>query len=296
MSESIAIIGNVASLGYLIGRELETRGYKIDYYCTNNIFTTMPNPKHTTRIDKSYNLPFARTIKRLWQQAKKSYDLEIRLSATRYARAKNSVIIYNGSELRDGVFKPEPRCFITTRDLFLYTSSCDARFLPRCIDTKVFVKKRRKAWKEDEPLIVGHFPTQADIKGTSMVLKAIEQLQSKGIKCELYSKIVPHDEMPSYLSKIHILCDQFVLNCYGIIAIEALASGVPVVCTVREDYYDFSEMKNQIVNCQPTVESIAQAILDATKKEIEPDKVAQLHSPQHTVDVLFDQLEKWLML
>lgn len=294
--KSVAIIGNVASLGYLIGRELENRDYKIDYYCTNNIFTTMPDPRHTIKINKSPNLPFARTVKKLWQQTIKSYDLEIRLSATRYARAKNSVIIFNGSELRDRVFKTESRCFITTRDLFLYTSNCDARFLPRCIDTKVFVKKRKKEWKEDEPLIVGHFPTQADIKGTNMVMKAVEQLRSKGIKCELYSKVIPHDDMPSYLSKIHILCDQFVLNCYGVMAIEALASGVPVVCTVKENYYDFPEMRDQIVNCQPTVELIAQAILDATKKEIDPDKVAQLYSPQHTVDVLLDQLKKWQVL
>ena len=295
--KSIAIIGNIASLGYLIGKELRNRGFQVEHYCTYNVFTAMPEEKYMIKLDKVYNIPFERTMRKFWLRNAKSYDLELRLSAPRYVKSKNSVIIFNGSDLRDGFMKPEQRCFITTKDLYRFVEGYEAEFLPRCIDTALFKERTDgKVWREGEPLVIGHFPTEKRIKGTNLVLEAVERLKLKGHDCSLLSEIVPHERMPDYLSKVHVLCDWFGEGIFGIIAIEALAMGIPVVCYVKEEYFDYPEIKNLIVNCQPDAESIAEAILHAAKMEVNSRKAKELYSPHHTVDVLLKTLDKWKML
>jgi glycosyltransferase involved in cell wall biosynthesis len=293
---SIAIIGNVASLGYLIGKELRGRGYEVEHYCTYNVFTTMPEHKYIVQYTKTLNVPFERTMKKIWLQHRKSYDIEIRLSADKYVTAKNSVMVFNGSELRDGAMKPEARCFVTTKDLVKYVQGCDARLLPRCIDTDIFRSKRREPWKEDEELVVGHFPTDKMIKGTNLVLEAVQHLKSLGHNCTVVSEVVPHEEMPRYLADIDVLCDWFRDGIYGIVSIEALAMGTPVVCHVKEEYFDYPMMKPLIKNCELTPQSLANAILDAAKCNIDSSKVVEMYSPKRTVDILLEVLQEWKML
>ncbi len=295
MTSNIAIIGNVSSLGYLMGEELRNRGFYVDHYCLHNPFCSMPDPKYLRQMDKIYNIPFERTIRKLLFKMN-SYDLEIRLSAARLVRANHSVIVFNGSDLRDATMKPEKRCFVTTRDLCKYVQDFDARFLPRCIDTRIFARKNRISWREGEPLIIGHFPTDKKIKGTELVLKAVESLRSMGYDCNLFSRIVNHNEMPEYLSNVHVLCDQFTYGMYGIVSVEALAVGTPVVCHVKEEDFDYSEMKQWIVNCEPTPQSIAKAILHAVHQNVDSHRVKELYSPQYTVDILLEALSEWKMV
>ena len=292
MLRNIAIIGNTASLGYLIGRELRRRGFNIDHYCTYETACTMPDMKYTKLLGKKYHIPLERTIRKTLSRVH-SYDLEIRLSHSKLVRAKNSVIIFNGSELRDGIMKPEKKCFITTKDLFQYVDGHDVRFLPRCIDTSLFTTSNNMTWKKDEKLIIGHFPTNREIKGTNLAYKAIENLQLKGYDCTIMSEFVSHKEMPHYLTDIHVLLDQFTIGSYGIITIEALSVGTPVVCHVKDENFEFPEMKNLITNCDPTAESIANAIIRATNTKINEHKVRELYSPKHTVDVLLNALNDW---
>ena len=294
--KSIAIVGNIASLSYLIGKELRNCGFYVDNYFSYNSLTTMSDSKFQINIGKVHKIPFERTLRKAWLRTVKECDLEIRLSTERYVKSKHSIIIYNGSDLRDGLIGLESRCFITTKDLYRYVGNSDAVFLPRCIDTELFTPRNRKKWREGEPLIVGHFPTNAKIKGTDLVNEALTVLRSMGYNCDLLSERVSHNKMPDYLSQIHVLCDQFTTGIYGIVTIEALAVGTPVVCYVNDEYFDYPHMRDFIVNCEPNPRSIAKGILRATNVSVDSWKIQELYSPRRTVDVLLKTLYDWKIL
>lgn len=228
-----------------------------------------------------------------------SYDLELRLSVPPLVKSKHSVMIFNGTELRSGRVPAEERCFVTTKDLFEYLGrDSDARFLPRCIDTESFnpdVRPKERSSKDG--LVIGHFPTDRDIKGSNLVVSAVQKLQARGVRCNLVSEIVPHSEMPRYLSRIDVLCDWFGKEAiYGIVSIEALAVGTPVVCYVNESYYDYEEMKAFIEPCVPQDDSISEAILRASQRKLDPGLIREFFSSSRTVRVLIETLREWKMV
>ncbi|MDE1763992.1 MAG: glycosyltransferase [Thaumarchaeota archaeon] len=288
---NIAIIGNIASQGYVMGKELRSRGHLVDNYCANNVFLSNPEMSHFIDIGKKYHIPFERTIRRFVYRHKKKYDLEVRFYSPKYVNTRHSVMIYVGSDIRDGIIPPENHCFAVTKDLFQYLKEYDARFLPWVIDTDLFKPAGNKP--KTEKIRVGHFPTDPKMKGSHLVTEAISILRKKGYQIEYVSDRVPHDKMPEYLSSLDMLCDSFKLGIYGQIAIESLAVGTPVVCYVEDRYFLHEEMKNQIVNCSPDAESIALAILKAKDKKVDPDLVRHLHSPKTVVDILLSTLSEW---
>ncbi|WP_415376873.1 glycosyltransferase [Patiriisocius sp. Uisw_017] len=94
---------------------------------------------------------------------------------------------------------------------------------------------------------ITHFPSNSLLKGTKYVDAAIQQLDPS--KIEYYSKRLSNDEVKVELRKTNILVDQFA-HGYGLLAVEAMASGCVVVCKTkkwwREDYPDMP-----IVSCEP---------------------------------------------
>lgn len=298
LNTSFAIIGNVASLGYLLGKELRNRGYQVDHYCTYNKFTTMPEKQFVRQLDKSYSLPFERTARKfLLKRSRRVYNVELRLSARKFVNAHHSVMIFNGSELRDGTMTVENKSFVTTKDLLQYAdSNLEVKLLPRCFDTSLFKRREKRKWDQNRPLRIGHFPTDRDLKGTSLMLEGLEILRSSGYDCELVSSVGSHEEMPKYLAGIDVLCDQFRVGAHGIISLESLAVGTPVVCYVKEEYFEYPELKDLIVSCHPSPESIGIAITTAINKDVNSDRISQLFSPTRTADTLLSELKGWNMI
>ncbi len=86
--------------------------------------------------------------------------------------------------------------------------------------------------KIKKPLIV-HAPTAPIAKGTSAVLKAIEQLKrTHNFEFRLIQGM-PRKEALELIQKADIFLDQFVLGSYGMASLEAMAFGKPVVCYIK---------------------------------------------------------------
>jgi glycosyltransferase involved in cell wall biosynthesis len=84
------------------------------------------------------------------------------------------------------------------------------------------------------PFIV-HAPSDKDIKGTKFIVKAINRLRDKYIfKFKLVHGI-SHDEAERIYQSADIIIDQLILGEYGLVSIEAMAFGKPVVCFIRDD-------------------------------------------------------------
>jgi hypothetical protein len=85
----------------------------------------------------------------------------------------------------------------------------------------------------DCPLIL-HAPSAPIAKGTEAVISAIEHLKGKySFRFEVLQNL-PRASLLNTLKKGDIVLDQFVLGDYGMLSLEAMALGKPVICFINE--------------------------------------------------------------
>ena len=280
----IAFIGNPASVHYLIGRELVARGREVRIVDQKSMLTTNDFDRDRPSLAARAVHKYAR-----WAALEPTYDVELRSFSTPYVKAHHRAIIYHGSDLRDGLMPKEYPAFYTTKDLAPHVDG-EAVWLPRCAYTDIFTPQPRLPVADE--IVVGHFPSDPKYKGTELVLHAVKLLAEKA-KVRLVMEKRPHEQMPELIEQCHVVCDQFIYGAYGVLGIESLMMNRPVVCYVRPEFFDYDEMKGQIVNCEPTVEGIADAILKAVGHPVDAKLVRDLYSPKRSADVLEEALQSW---
>jgi len=85
-------------------------------------------------------------------------------------------------------------------------------------------------------VVIGHAPTNRLIKGTHHVVRAVAALREEFPKIELrLMEQRPSDQVPAFLGACDIIVDQLGMGWYGLLAIEGMAVGRPVVLHMRED-------------------------------------------------------------
>jgi hypothetical protein len=78
------------------------------------------------------------------------------------------------------------------------------------------------------PLVV-HAPSREDVKGTSFVLRSVDELRAKGVRFHFRMLSgVPRPEVLAALEEADILVDELLLHGPGVLAAEAMASGCAV--------------------------------------------------------------------
>jgi glycosyltransferase involved in cell wall biosynthesis len=86
------------------------------------------------------------------------------------------------------------------------------------------------------PIVVVHAPTDRRVKGTEYLVRAVEELRTRGIEIELrLLEGLPHDEVRARLAAADIAVDQLLSGWYGAFAVEAMAAGKPVVAQLADD-------------------------------------------------------------
>ncbi|WP_414661015.1 glycosyltransferase family protein [Horticoccus sp. 23ND18S-11] len=82
----------------------------------------------------------------------------------------------------------------------------------------------------ERPLRVLHGPNHRTIKGTTLLEKAIATLRAEGCPIELQIvQRVSNTEMRRLVRQVDVVVEQLVIGWYGIFALEAMASGKPVL-------------------------------------------------------------------
>ena len=147
------------------------------------------------------------------------------------------------------------RVFVTTPDLLRYVPG--AAWLPVVVDTQLWYPK------EPDPrggkLVVAHIPSSERLKGTEFVDTACRRLQEEGVIEYVRISGIPPHEVPGYIRSADVVIDGIVLGAYGVMSVQAMASGVVAVADVSL----IGDLDAPIVSAQP--ESLRQVILDLAR-------------------------------
>lgn len=109
----------------------------------------------------------------------------------------------------------------------------EAAIIPRALDLMAW-ELPEEPKRNDVPLIV-HAPSNKGIKGSEFVLKAMDELRTEGLIFEV--KLLTncqHEEAVSWYRKADIIVDQLLIGWYGVLTMEGMALGKPVVCYILE--------------------------------------------------------------
>jgi glycosyltransferase involved in cell wall biosynthesis len=120
---------------------------------------------------------------------------------------------------------------ISTPDLF--ESAPRARHLPVAVDLADYAVAPPGA----QPKLVVHAPTNRLIKGTRYVEAAYAALRPRfpGVRFETVER-KPWAELRRILAEADVVVDQVFMGWYGMVAVEAMALGKPVLCFIRDDF------------------------------------------------------------
>ena len=87
------------------------------------------------------------------------------------------------------------------------------------------------------PQRVLHAPTNRLIKGTRYVEQAFERLRPRFPQVEFATvERLPWRELRDAMAASDVVVDQLFMGWYGMVAVEAMAMGKPVLCTIRPDF------------------------------------------------------------
>jgi hypothetical protein len=127
---------------------------------------------------------------------------------------------------------------------------------------------------EDRPLRIGHAPSNRAVKGTELILDALNDLKVTGFKFELVLvEGVSNIEAKEIYKTIDVLVDQLFAGWYGGLAVELMALGKPVIAYIRQDDLHFlpDQMRADlpIIQAEPnTIREVLKTILRMPRAEI----------------------------
>ena len=165
---------------------------------------------------------------------------------------KPVVLHYHGSEIRNK--KPSKftndfvkHIYVSTPDLL--KSVPDAEWLPNPTNLEKIVYSDLDI---NEKLVILHAPSNRKIKNTQAVIDSIEVLKEEGIEVELnLAENIEHEKLMRMISQSHVVIDWVNpdFGIYGVLSIESMATGRPVICTLTDSLY--KEYDLPIINCHP---------------------------------------------
>ena len=152
----------------------------------------------------------------------------------------------------------------------------------------------------DCPLVV-HAPTDPAFKGTKFVNSAVEELKAEGLQFSF--KLISgmqHSEAVSWYKKADIVVDQLHMGWYGILALECMALGKPVMVYIREDLIDKFPNSIPVENANPDniKDKLRELIKDFDRRselgKLSRQFVEEVHDVSKVVPQLIDVYDKVL--
>lgn len=145
-----------------------------------------------------------------------------------------------------------------------------AQFLPYTIANWNTIQTVPEKDVYGDTITIVHAPTNRGAKGTDIILKTLERIQSiykKRVKIILVENL-PYSEAIKKYAEADLIIDQILIGWYGAFAVEAMKMGKPVVAYVREDDLSFipsqmvEDCNKSIINADPcTLYDVLESII-----------------------------------
>jgi hypothetical protein len=175
---------------------------------------------------------------------------------------------------------------VSTPDL--HESAPRARHLPVALDLADYAL----APPGRRPTLVVHAPTNRLIKGTRYVEAAFERLRPRfpEVRFETVERR-PWRELIGILARADVVVDQLFMGWYGMVAVEAMALGKPVLCFIRDDFE--SRLADcPLVRCtrEDLAERLAETLSDATDRAALGERGRAYAEREHAAPVIAGRL------
>jgi glycosyltransferase involved in cell wall biosynthesis len=130
------------------------------------------------------------------------------------------------------------------------------------VDVNKFVVRRSLDRGRDK-LVVGHFPNHGYFKGSKYLEVAILDLQAEGHAIDLVQLSgKPHSEILAAMQEVDVLVDQLISGSFGLTAVEAMASGCPVICYLHDEVAVADRDACPIIEANPeTIKDVLRALI-----------------------------------
>lgn len=205
---------------------------------------------------------------------------------TKYSEASQENFLKLISSICDGVFVVDPE---------LQSYMPRALIVPRVVDVANIEEYLSVCdnSKQKKTFTIAHAPSNKEIKGTNYIASAIESLKEKGynIDFKLVEGMNHHEALKEY-AKADIVIDQVRIGWYGVLAVEAMALGKPVVSYIRNDLKHYLPKQKPVVSANPkNIETVLERLLnDGELRELTASSarkyVRELHDAPHVAETL----------
>ncbi|TXK84645.1 glycosyltransferase family 4 protein [Paenibacillus sp. N3.4] len=164
--------------------------------------------------------------------------------------------------------------------------------VPISIDLSRFIPSSPK--KDVKRPLILHAPTNPDFKGTLAIEEAIHHLQ-KSYNFE-YRRIqhLNHEEAVKLYREADLIIDQIRCGSYGLLSVEAMALGKPVLAFIRSDVAARFPSQLPVVNANPdNITSAIQLLLENPSLRLEMGEHGREYAEKyHAKEVVVDLLEQ----
>ncbi len=141
--------------------------------------------------------------------------------------------------------------------------------VPLRVDIRRFTPTYPEEKKAGDRIRIVHAPSRRGIKGTPVILEAMERLEKKYPEIEfVLVEGKTQEEAFRIYQTADIIVDQVYVGTYGVFAIEAMAMGKPVVCYIDDRLWDHFPEELPVVSAdRDSVEAaIEDLVLDSRKR------------------------------
>lgn len=295
-------------IGNICGIPNSIRDAQIELGHTSKTLSFYPEPSHVSdfNYDATYSLgKFSSIIKRMWVLFKIGWNYDVFHFANNSLvngidillwklMGKKVIIHYHGSEIRD---RKQP-FFHKFADVFFVSTPDLLKFVPGSIwlPSPIYTQNYKQAISSNV-LIITHAPSNPPLKGTTEITSAIKSIQMEipDLKFDLISGI-PYNDALDHYSKATIVIDQIKIGWYGMVSLECMAIGVPVVCYISKDLLKYFPDSYPVwLTTEKTLESdIIYLInnLNIRNKQIQIGKkyVSSVHNPINIVKMIIKEI------
>ena len=186
----------------------------------------------------------------------------------------------------------------------------NAEYLPNPVDTELFYPKPAVPHDGKKRVLIAS-DSNWMVKGTDITIRALSEIKdeveasiigygvdfgrtvalasSLGLRLNVLPKF-PHNRLNEYYWSADVVIDRFKLGSLGMISLEAIACGRPLVTYVSSDYPEYKDFPLKDVD---TEEKVVSAISDATIKlwEKEYEYLREKHNVENIIQTLLRMYE-----